>query len=487
MNEKTGRNDSCHCGSGKKYKKCCFGLVSSSKTADIIDLEWHKLRQLEGTVFDRHLFPYVTKELPDDVIKSGIDECLPDDLPDGVDKELLFNNFFIPWLLFNWIPNEDFEIDNFDPEVTLAQNYISFHESSLSSRERIFIDVMNQTYYSFYSVLEVVMNQSLLVKDILLGTRHTIKERQGTHSLKRGDIVFSRILTINNQSIFVGMAPFCLPANHQNSLLDFKDWLIEENDDEALTPEALRNDFDLDLLDYFFDALEEAYNRPFPTLLNTDGELMQFSKSHFKLTMSPEEALNCLLPLTLSNDPEEFLQDAKRDKSGKMKLLEFPWLKKGNKQHKSWNNTVMGHISIEKDKLVLETNSEKRTQKGKKLLTKYLGKSISFQLTLIESPKQKLQSSPPSSQNKQAESEQLMALPEIQEQLKAMATVHWKNWFNEPIPALDHQTPRQAAKTEKGRERLEALLLQYERHDAERGEHPFKADVAYLKSVLELD
>ena len=24
MNNKLGRNDPCHCGSGKKYKKCCF-------------------------------------------------------------------------------------------------------------------------------------------------------------------------------------------------------------------------------------------------------------------------------------------------------------------------------------------------------------------------------------------------------------------------------------------------------------------------------
>lgn len=28
---KTGRNDPCFCGSGKKYKKCCYGLVDSSK------------------------------------------------------------------------------------------------------------------------------------------------------------------------------------------------------------------------------------------------------------------------------------------------------------------------------------------------------------------------------------------------------------------------------------------------------------------------
>ena len=148
---------------------------------------------------------------------------------------------------------------------------------------------------------------------------------------------------------------------------------------------------------------------------------------------------------------------------------------------------LLGHISIEKDKLILETNSEKRTHKGKKLLTKYLGRAISFQQTLIETPEQKLQSLPAPNLNNRAESEGLMALPEVQEQLQVMAKSHWQDWLDEPIPALDNQTPREAAETKKGRERLEALLLQYERHDLERGNHPFKADIVYLKSELALN
>lgn len=31
MNEKIGRNDPCPCGSGKKYKSCCFGKPISKK------------------------------------------------------------------------------------------------------------------------------------------------------------------------------------------------------------------------------------------------------------------------------------------------------------------------------------------------------------------------------------------------------------------------------------------------------------------------
>jgi len=42
------------------------------------------------------------------------------------------------------------------------------------------------------------------------------------------------------------------------------------------------------------------------------------------------------------------------------------------------------------------------------------------------------------------------------------------------------------AMTEDGKERLEALLLQYERNDLAKGDHPFAADISYLREELGL-
>ena len=39
---------------------------------------------------------------------------------------------------------------------------------------------------------------------------------------------------------------------------------------------------------------------------------------------------------------------------------------------------------------------------------------------------------------------------------------HWENWLDERLPALNNQTPRQAARTAAGRKRLEALLAEFE-------------------------
>jgi hypothetical protein len=395
MSNTLSRNDLCSCGSGKKYKKCCLLTLSSTCTvSNVLDFEWRKLRQLEGSVFDKHLIPYVMKALPDDVMLFAMNDCLPDALPEEIDQGMLFHQFLMPWIFFNWIPNEDFGLEDFHSETTLAENYLGDHKAKLSSNELRFIKAMLDTFYSFYAILEVEKDQSLLVKDILLGTEHRIKERQGTHSLKRGDIIFSRILTWDNQSIFVGMAPFTMLPHYHTALLDFKKWLIEENDGKPLDGNALRNALDVALYDYFFDAIIEAYNKPFSTLANTDGELFQLTTSYFKLKQSPEDTFNQLLSMTLSHDPDDFLQDAKRTKTGKIIEIQFPWLKKGNKKHPQWDNTVWGDVIIKEDKLILHTNSVQRAEKGKKLLVKLLGNTIEFQKLLIESSQQKIKGLP---------------------------------------------------------------------------------------------
>ena len=483
MTIKVGRNDPCSCGSGKKHKKCC---ALTSNAAAVVDFAWKNLRQTEGRVVDQHLMPYLMNDLPPEIYKTAIVDCFPEELPEEMEAEHLLKQFGLPWMLFNWIAEDSFDIANFNVTQTIAVNYLNRYQSKLNRSEIQFIEAMNKTYYSFYCILEVEFEKTLIVKDLLLDTVHTIKEKQGTHFLKRGDIIFSRLLELDEQSIFVGMAPIIIPAKSQIKFIDFRNWLQSENNSCLLTPASLI-EFGLDVLDYFFELVDYLYNPPAPILANTDGDLMAFSKSYFKLGLNIEDTLQCLLPLALLKKPDEILESAKKFKSGKIKCLEFPWLIKGNKKHKSWANTVMGQITLQKGTLLLETNSEKRAAKGKKLLVKYLGDNIFFQKTLLESPRQKFNSLDRNSKSYEPPIP-FHTMPEVQEQLQAMVKSHWDGWFESPIPMLNHQTPLEAAQTKDGRERLEALLLYYERIDSERDDNTnyLKADIDYLRKRLNL-
>jgi hypothetical protein len=83
-----------------------------------------------------------------------------------------------------------------------------------------------------------------------------------------------------------------------------------------------------------------------------------------------------------------------------------------------------------------------------------------------------------------AESEALQNNPEIQAHLQKMATQHWQAWLDTPLPALNNKTPREAAKSDAGKERLEALLWQFEQHSET--PQPFSPDVDALRETLGL-
>lgn len=144
------------------------------------------------------------------------------------------------------------------------------------------------------------------------------------------------------------------------------------------------------------------------------------------------------------------------------------------------------YFRAEQSRLILETNSDKRLEKGEKLVTKYLGDAACFQKTLIESAAQKLQSAQKLTNSTPIEP-QLLEAPEVQAQIKEMTKAHWDNWLNEPIPMLDNKTPRQAAKTKAGQEKLEALLVYYDRADQNPAKNNLlKIDTNYLRKELGL-
>jgi len=76
------------------------------------------------------------------------------------------------------------------------------------------------------------------------------------------------------------------------------------------------------------------------------------------------------------------------------------------------------------------------------------------------------------------------ALPEVQEALRGFLARHWENWLDSKLPALRFETPRQAAKTPAGRERLEALFAEFACHARHATQPELAPDVAELRARL---
>ena len=73
--------------------------------------------------------------------------------------------------------------------------------------------------------------------------------------------------------------------------------------------------------------------------------------------------------------------------------------------------------------------------------------------------------------------------PEMQEVMDKALESHWKNWINDKIPALGGVTPRQAVKNHDGREKLKALLADFERR--EKNVPQQQSQIKYIRKVRE--
>jgi hypothetical protein len=161
--------------------------------------------------------------------------------------------------------------------------------------------------------------------------------------------------------------------------------------------------------------------------------------------------------------------------------------------HKEWENTSLGQIRIEGPKLVVDVNSEPRAQAIRAEIESRLADAVVFRAAATESIEEMLaerRSRPETRAEARArtETERLNALPEVEAYLRELGARHWEGWLDEPLPALRGETPRQAAATPAGRERLEALLVEFEWR-ARRGAvaSGMEPDVAALRARLGLN
>jgi hypothetical protein len=370
--------------------------------------------------------------------------------------------------------------------------YLDENAARLDDYQQRFIRTACDQPFSFFAVTGVVPGKSLGLRDIFLDRKFTVKEAQASATLKRGDIIFARVVQLDGQAIVVGMAPMAIPPAEHIHLLEIRDEIKKEMRDEGFefNLESLR-EWDLEMRDIYLGVAEYLANPPRPKLQNTDGDPFSFVKVYFDLGCSPQEAFDGLRSLALNQSREEILENATRDEHGNLVEVSFDWVRKGNKKHKEWDNTILGWLTINGASLTAEVNSEKRAKKIQEEVSKRLGKRVAFMRSVHESIEAKVaefaaQSGTPEFEQSHREQEEFASRPEVQAIVSAQMEAHWKGWYNEPVPALQNKTPLEAAKTDAGRERLEALLTDYERRN-ENDSHPaLKVDVAAMRKKLGL-
>ncbi|MDB4442365.1 SEC-C domain-containing protein [bacterium] len=480
---KAGRNQPCPCGSGKKFKKCCLGKEKVSS-----DLLYRRLGEAHDRLAHR-LVRYGLKLFGEDALGVALDEFLawPDD---GIANEDLGDHqpLFYPWFIFNWEYEADPDFPQLDgPEgTTIADLYAANKADRLNHLEAQIIKAAAGQPFSFYEIQEIQPGQGYRLKDILRGAVSNVIEKKGSETARRGDILFARVAQVDSIAMLIGCGTVLVPPRMKPELIRFRQWLLES--DDPITSRTMY-EYDLEIRELYFNIFYSLVQPP--ELQNTDGDPLSFHTIYYEID-SPDLVFERLKVLAEIISETELRETADQDESGRIIRAEVPWSRKGQNKTAAMENTVLGQLAIDKNRLKVEVNSARRAEIIRAEIETRLGKHARCITTEIQSPESMLQTAREQDGDMTSpdpDHEKLMQMPEVREHLDKMLSAHWKNWIDEKIPALGHMTPRQAVKDPDGRESVEALLLDAER-SMDENEHmrdAGKAAVVEVRRRLGLD
>jgi len=238
----------------------------------------------------------------------------------------------------------------------------------------------------------------------------------------------------------------------------------------------------------YFEIADQVLNPPPPVLQNTDGDPLLFIKLKYELLCPPEHVLEELRSLALPEFQQDVLDDAEFDGKGHLIRASVTWQKKGNRLNPGWDNTSLGTIDIRCGALEIEVNSDRRAKEIAQEIKERLGSRCRFVGEERKSPEALFRGQQGRRKDRgEGRRDDFESVPpEFRAALREQMKAHWEAWLDIPIPALKGQTPRAAARTPQGRERLEALLMEYEYRNDSALQPELRPDVAELRRKLGL-
>jgi hypothetical protein len=485
--EKTGRNDPCPCGSGKKYKHCCFASGPASISApDFQDTPWSRQRDASDRI-TADLFKVVGREFGDDLLEAWADfnQTYDTEPLSKMPEEI---TIFNPYLLFEWDPEQRARRSGGKPKAgAVARSYMEKRAHQLSELELLLLHQAISRPVSFYEVVRSDPGHGVRLRDLLIGEETEVEEHSASLQMRPGDLAYGQIWILPEVATLGRLAPRVIRPDNKVKIVKLRAQLrkkIANENRELNADDLLRYNDEIRIV--YLD-IRDAQLRP-PVLQNTDGELIHFHTLTYRIE-SAQLAFDALAPLAWHITKEDLLDEAELDKNGALQNVEIPWSKKGNKLHDSWENTILGHLKIDGRVLVVEVNSAQRAEKIRHEIERRLG----MHATLLDAKKQTPEESVKerkrlgSTAAEKEEEEDLPFPPEVMKELAAQMQTEVEAWVHTKVPALGGRTPMQAVADPDGREIVEALLLGWERHFEKPGSPgAFRPDIDAVRRLLGL-
>jgi hypothetical protein len=334
----------------------------------------------------------------------------------------------------------------------------------LNAAQRDWLQQMGQRPLRLYDVTDVVKGQQMTLCDALDKEAEplVVRERSGTQNLKPGELLGCRILRVGDHfemsgsaylfSLLTGPRVLSLVREHRSAFGQQLD--------------APRKMGLMIMLEWLQHWLKPA---PLPTLIDHySGEPMKMITDHYRV--NDEVAL----AQALATQP-----DVEGDRqAGWSRLMDCT------------DGQVRASVHLnpgkQPDQIELFYRTQRYADEGRLWFEALVGASVTFAKrkiqetadVMVAAQKQGAQVSSKKGKPSSASAPQLDAVTMTQLMSEAIHR-SYAHWADEPIPALNHKTPRHAIKTSAGLERVKGLLRSYEASEVAQAAQQGRTEISY--------
>jgi hypothetical protein len=416
-----GRNDPCSCGSGKKYKKCCL-LTAGVPSGAYTDAERVSAQLALGRFGWRHEFDGDRAIAELRFWGSALDIVSEDERAEVEDQgEAFFQDWF----------TTDFRLAN---GQTLVELFLERQGAGLRSGERRYLERLRLTHLRPYEVLAVRLDEGFDLLDLWANKRVPVQERLATRQVVQWNVLVARVMLGPKGVPVIDGLPYLYPAHAKDAIM------------KALrgVHRKFRRRVPGDDVDFFkrFGSffflwwIEHVVALPRVEVRTAEGDEIVFAHAVFDIRD------RAALQRALAAHPDLDRQD---DSS-------YAWHEPaGNDEFRRG----LGAFVVDKKRVVFETTSKARAERGRAFLETLAGEVVRYRATRFESVDAAMERLPTRGEDE--------IPPQVQaEVVGAYYDQHYRAWPDTPLPALRGRTPRAAAQSKTGRPRVIALLKDME-------------------------
>src|SRR5260370_26189008 len=204
VSQKIGRNDSCPCGSGRKYKRCCLGRQSAAYS--LRAEQWNASDELT-----QDMMSLAARKFGSQIQVAWQDFHLTG-LPVPYDPDSHEQQIFMPYFLFHWDPQKSRTGKRANRRGGIVRRWYELERAgTLSDMDRLILEQATTQPVSFWEVLWSEAGEGFGLRDILIGMETQGIERSAFRALQKGDIIYGQVWHVQAISIVGCNGPVRIP------------------------------------------------------------------------------------------------------------------------------------------------------------------------------------------------------------------------------------------------------------------------------------